>query len=106
MTFPAWQRFDGDPRVTPRTLRVYRWCRDWLDFCEPREAKLVVVAHATGIHETKVSPSLAWLIRQGYVVEHTREGPRAPRRLTLAWSVGAAIADPATPEDAAVPRVA
>jgi len=104
--FPAWETFDADRRISPRTIGVYRWCRQALDFCQPREAKLVSIAHATGIHETKCSPSLAWLIRNGYLIAHDREGPRAPRRLTLAWSVGPEIANTAIRQSARVAEAA
>lgn len=86
MTFPAHDQFDRDQRVTPRTLRLYAWCRRRLDFHDVRAYKLATIALETGIRDPHVSTGLSWLVRHGYLVEHPTP-PRHPRRLTLAWSV-------------------
>jgi hypothetical protein len=85
MTFPAWDAFDGDPRVKTRHVKVYRYCRATLDFREVRFAKRENVAEKTGIHQADVTRALTALVQWGYLIEHPRD-TNGLRRFTLAWS--------------------
>jgi hypothetical protein len=87
MTFPAWDAFDGDLRVNPRHLRVYRWCRMNLDFQQVRYGKRDTIAMATHIKPPHIGAVLDDLVRWGFLDEHPKE-PREPRRFTLLFSKG------------------
>jgi DNA-binding IclR family transcriptional regulator len=85
MNFPAYDDFESDMSVTPRLLKVYRWCRKHLDFAEVRPARLLVVELATGLSRSAISRSLTLLVQRGYLLEH----PPTPDRFrcfTLAWA--------------------
>lgn len=87
MTFPAWDAFDGDGRIRTRHVKVYRYCRQTLDFREIRMAKREQVSLKTGVHQSDVTRTLTALVQWGYLVEHERDEDGA-RRFTLAWSRG------------------
>lgn len=84
----AWDRFAGDRRVKPVHLKVYRWCRRFLVYDEPRKAPRDLVSHFTGIHRSHAGRALSALVAWGYLVEHHSEGA-GPRRFTLRRREGA-----------------
>ena len=93
MGFPARDRFEGDRRITPRLMRLYKFCRLEFDFWDVRSRKSEVLAHATGITREDVGSALDKLRDYGYLVEHAR-GEKNSRWFTLAWSVNPALAAP------------
>ena len=95
MIFPAWDAFDGDKRAKTRHVRVYRYCRQTLDFREDRLAKRDIVAERTGVDPADVTRTLTDLVSWGYLTEHPRDADGA-RRFTLAWSVRGGNTPPLT----------
>lgn len=102
MTFPAWDTFDGDRRVKGRHIKVYRWCRSFLDFREIRYAPRETVSMYTGVDQADITRVLNALVAWGYLVEHERDADGA-RRFTLTWSRGGGkTPPPRTPTDATI----
>lgn len=87
MSYPAFDAFAADHRVSRSTFRLYMFLqRECLHHAEPRSVRLWYLADRLRMGRTQVLGGLNWLVRNGYLVEHPR-GAQGVRSFTLAWSL-------------------
>lgn len=87
MTYPALQAFARDPGRTEARWAVLMAVQPpLLDFAQPKPLKLEVICTRAHVRWATASEVRAWLIKQGYLVVHGRDGRGMPL-VTLAWAL-------------------
>lgn len=86
MSYPAFFDFFDDPERTVSRICVYMALQPpFLSHAEPRETKVDAVQVRARVSTRSTTDAIAWMIRCGYLVEHSRN-PRGVPALTLAWA--------------------
>lgn len=87
MTFPAFAAAMADPRLPMRSLKVYHFATQRLDFEGYRPIKLAACAAAIRCHRQDVGADLRKLQKLGYLTRGFRAWPGGPFTFRLVWSL-------------------